>query len=160
VSRLTLGATQMRRQRNNQRLVPRSGGAPLSVGDEGSQVTPAQRVEPASASPGARYTREWRQRKHNGHCLLNLEVDEAAVVIGLIDHGLLSPLRADDRGALTEAARKALMLFCEGEGSLPDRRVYDKVRIELALRALRRKLPHGSSERRPQRAKPPRAKKR
>jgi hypothetical protein len=92
----------MRRQRNNQRLVPRRGDP---------RIAPARRIEP-SASPGARYTRAWRRRERSGQCLLRLEVDEASVIVGLVDRGLLSPLRADDRIALAEAAAKALMQFC------------------------------------------------
>jgi hypothetical protein len=90
------------------------------------------------------WTRAWRARERAGIVLLKLPMDEAALVVGLIDRGLLDPLRADDHTALTEAAKKALIQFCEA--SLPDRRVYDTIRVELALRALRRKLPHGSSK--------------
>ena len=132
---------------------------PLPVGDGTFRIAPAGRSEPSSASPGARYTRAWRARQQTGRIQLRLECDEAGLAIALIDRGLLDFNMADDRVALTRAAEQALALFCAGEGSPPDGKIYDTLRIELALRALRRKLRHGSSpkRRREQRTKSPRA---
>jgi hypothetical protein len=89
----------------------------------------ADRFEQAPPSKTSRdYTRAWRARERAGRCLLRLEVDEAALVVGLVDRGLLDPLKADDRIALTEAAGKALVMFCEGEASQREARIYDTVR--------------------------------
>ena len=86
-------------------------------------------------SPGATYTRRWRARRRTGRVLLHVELDEAELVIGLTNRGLLDPLRADDPAALTAAAQRALELFCSGDGSLPNTRIYDSLRVSLALRA-------------------------
>jgi hypothetical protein len=71
--------------------------------------------------------------------LLRLELDEAALVVGLVDRGLLDPLRADDRVALTAAAQRALEIFCDGDASQRDAAIYDKVKLALLLAALRKK---------------------
>jgi adenylate cyclase len=57
----------------------------------------ANRIEPPRSSPGARYTAAWRAREKAGRCLLTLEVDEAELVVALVDAGLLDPRIADDR---------------------------------------------------------------
>ncbi len=75
------------------------------------------------------YTRAWRARERSGRCLLKLEMDEANLVVGLVDRGLLDPLKADNRTALTEAAQKALIAFCDGEASQREARIYDSVRV-------------------------------
>jgi hypothetical protein len=64
-------------------------------------------------SPSALPTRRWRARAKNGRILLRLEVDEAALVIGLVDRGLLDPSIAHDRAAVTAAAERALEIFCD-----------------------------------------------
>jgi hypothetical protein len=64
----------------------------------------ARKAEPPPCSPGARYTAAWRAREKAGRCLLKLEVDEAELVVALVDAGLLDPLIADDRRAITAAA--------------------------------------------------------
>jgi hypothetical protein len=107
----------------------------------------ANKIEPPPSSPGARYTAAWRRRERTGRIQLKLEVDEAATVVGLIDCNLLDPLRADDRGAITEAAQRALALYLAGEGSRHDERICDTVRAELGLTALQKALPHVSKKR-------------
>jgi hypothetical protein len=69
---------------------------------------------------------------------LRIEIDEAALIVGLVDRGLLDPLRADSRAALTEAAGKALALFCAGEASPHDRGIVDTLRARLCLLAFQR----------------------
>jgi hypothetical protein len=93
----------------------------------------ANRVEPPPSSPGARYTAAWRRRGRTGRIQLKLEVDEAETVVGLVDCNLLDPLRAEDRGAITEAAQRALALYLAGEGSRHDERLCDTLRAELGL---------------------------
>src|SRR5262245_30899165 len=91
--------------------------------------------------PGARYTAAWRAREKAGRIQLKLEVDEAALVVGLVDAGLLDPLMADDRHAITAAAERALIQFCDGgEGSPREQRIHDSVRVRLVLTALKREL--------------------
>jgi hypothetical protein len=107
----------------------------------------ANRIEPPRSSPGARYTAAWRAREKAGRCLLTLEVDEAELVVALVDAGLLDPRIADDRAALTEAAQRALALYLAGEGSRHDERICDTVRAELGLTALQKALPHVSKKR-------------
>jgi hypothetical protein len=107
----------------------------------------ANRIEPPPSSPGARYTAAWRRRGRTGRIQLKLEVDETQTVVGLIDCNLLDPLRADDRGAITEAAQRALALYLAGEGSRHDERICDTVRAELGLTALQKALPHVSKKR-------------
>jgi len=106
----------------------------------------ARKVEPPACSPGARYTAAWRRRERTGRIQLKLEVDEAETVVGLVDCNLLDPLRADDRGAINDAARQALAIFLAGETSRQEQRIYDTMRIKLVLSALKRKLP-GPSKR-------------
>jgi hypothetical protein len=73
--------------------------------------------------------------------LLKLEVDEAALVVGLVDGGLLDPSAADDRRRITAAAQRALVQFCDGgETSRQEQRIYDTMRIRLVLSALKREL--------------------
>src|SRR5262245_50271183 len=110
----------------------------------------ARRLEQArrsACSPGARYTAAWRARERAGRCLLKIEVDEAQLVVALVDAGLLDPRIADDRAALTEAAQRALALYLAGEGSRHDERISDTVRAELGLTALQKVLPHVSKKR-------------
>jgi hypothetical protein len=99
----------------------------------------ARKLEPL---PRARHTAAWRAREKAGRILLKLEVDEAELVVGLIDAGLLDPLVADDRCAITAAAQRALVQFCcnNGETSPRAQRVYDTMRIRLVLLALKREL--------------------
>src|SRR5262249_19751789 len=56
----------------------------------------ASKLEPLPAKPGARRVAAWRARKRAGRVVLRLELDEAALVVGLVDAGLLNPLAADD----------------------------------------------------------------
>ena len=107
----------------------------------------ANKIEPSRRSPGARYTAAWRAREKAGRCLLTLEVDEAELVVALVDAGLLDPRIADDRAALTEATQRALALYLAGEGSRHDERICDIVRAELGLTALQKALLHGSQKR-------------
>jgi hypothetical protein len=116
----------------------------------------ADRLEQAhrpSSSRGASYTRAWRRREKAGRFLLKLEMDEAAVVVGLVDSGVLDPLKADDRAAITEAAQRALVQFCNGGGetSRQDQRIYDTLKVGLILSALKRKLRGPPKRRRPSR---------
>jgi hypothetical protein len=60
----------------------------------------AVRLEQArrsACSPGARHTAAWRARERAGRCLLKIEVDEAELVVALVDACLLDPRIADDR---------------------------------------------------------------
>lgn len=45
-------------------------------------------------APSTLSTWRWRNREKAGRVLLRLEVDEAALVIGLVDRGLLDPAMA------------------------------------------------------------------
>ena len=107
----------------------------------------ANRIEPPRSSPGARYTAAWRAREKAGRCLLKLEVDEAELVVALVDAGLLDPGIADNRAALAAATQRALARYLAGEGSRHDERICDIVRAELGLTALQKALLHGSQER-------------
>src|SRR5262245_17299725 len=107
----------------------------------------ANRIEPPRSSPGARYTAAWRAREKAGRCLLTLEVDEAELVVALVDAGLLDPRIADDRAALTEAAQRALALYLAGEPSRRDAEICASLRTELALSALQKALSHASPKR-------------
>jgi hypothetical protein len=107
----------------------------------------ANELEPPRRSQGARYTAAWRAREKAGRCLLTLEVDEAELVVALVDAGLLDFSAADDRAALTEATQRALALYLAGEGSRRDERICDTVRAELGLTALQKALPHVSKKR-------------
>ena len=110
---------------------------------------------PPPCSRGAQYTAAWRRREKAGRLLLKLEMDEAALVVGLVDCGVLDPLKADDRGAITEAAQRALVQFCDGgETSRQEQRIYDTVKVGLALSVLKRKL-RGPSRRRLRRSPRP-----
>jgi hypothetical protein len=100
-----------------------------------------------AARKAARYTAAWRAREKAGRCLLTLEVDEAELVVALVDAGLLDFSAADDRAALTEATQRALALYLAGEGSRHDERICDTVRAELGLTALQKALLHGSQKR-------------
>jgi hypothetical protein len=96
-------------------------------------VDVAARLErEARRARGRRDTRNWRARRDAGRVLLHPEVDEANVVVRLIDAGHLDPLHADDPAALNAAAARALETL--GDGSPPDTRTYDRVRVGLALR--------------------------
>src|SRR5262245_1830882 len=117
----------------------------------------ADKIEPPPRSKGARYMRALRQRERAGRILLRLEVDEAETVVGLINANLLSPLRGDDRNAITEAAQQALAKFLAGEDSRQQERVSASLKIQLLLRTLREKL-RAPAKRRPRRpARPDRA---
>jgi hypothetical protein len=91
--------------------------------------------------------RAWRARSKAGRCLLKLEIDEVELAVALVDAGLLDPSIADDRAALTEAAQRALVEFCNGEASRRDERICDSVRAELALTALQKASTHVSKRR-------------
>ena len=107
---------------------------------------------PTPISPGAGYTRRWRQRERSGKCLLRVEVDEAALTVALIDRGLLNPLEGDSRVALTKATEAALADLC-CEGSLHGTATHDRIKVELLLSILRRKVRRGRS-RRPTKSRP------
>jgi hypothetical protein len=107
----------------------------------------ANKIEPPRRSPGARYTAAWRAREKAGRCLLTLEVDEAELVVALVDAGLLDPRIADNRAALAAATQHALARYLAGEGSRHDERICDIVRAELGLTALQKALLHGSQKR-------------
>ena len=65
-------------------------------------------------SRSAMYTRRYRARLKAGQLVLqDIVVDEAVLVAGLVGLGLLDPLRADDRKALTAATGRALQAICE-----------------------------------------------
>ena len=61
---------------------------------------------------GARHMRAWCALARSGRCLLKLEMNEAELVVGLVERNLLDPLLADDLAAITQAAARALTLFC------------------------------------------------
>ena len=92
--------------------------------------------------------RALRQRERTGRILLRLEVDEAETVVGLINVGLLNPLRGDDRNAITEAAQQALTMFLAGEDLRQQERISASLKIQLLLRTLREKL-RAPAKRRP-----------
>src|SRR5262245_20750902 len=71
----------------------------------------------ARRARGRRDTRNWRAREKAGLCLLRLEIDEAALVVRLVECGFLDPALADSRVAITQAVQQVLMLFCAGEVS-------------------------------------------
>src|SRR5262245_29411476 len=112
-----------------------------------SSIAPARRAawlrqlaahfEEAPPSRGAAYTRIYRARIAAGQIVLrNIVVDETMLVLGLIDRGLLDPLRAEDRVAINAAAEKALTQYLNGgEASHHAARIYDTVRLNLALAA-------------------------
>ena len=105
----------------------------------------ATRLEPApTPSRGARYTRAWRERGRNGEVLLRVTVDEAAFAVAAVERGLLDPLLADDRAALTAAAEKALQLFCEGSPPAPQ--LGDSLRDRLVDAAVRREHGRGTDD--------------
>src|SRR5262245_1769973 len=97
-------------------------------------------------SAGARHTAAWRARERAGRCLLKVEVDLADTVIGLIDRGLLDPLKADDPAALNAAAAKALQQFCD-DGDVSRHADRDSIKVALLLKALRRKTRRGAARR-------------
>jgi hypothetical protein len=105
-------------------------------------VARLEQVKPPAPSAGARYTREWRARERAGRCLLRLEVDEAALVVTLVDRGLLDASKADSRAALSRAAERALAQL--GEVSPPAGANLDSLRLSLALQA--RETPWTTSE--------------
>jgi hypothetical protein len=96
----------------------------------------ASRLDPSPApSRNAIYTRRWRARQRNGRCLLKIEVDEVALIVGLVDNGFLSPALADDPVAVNRAAAKALEHLV-GETSHPDNEISARVKIGLLTTAL------------------------
>jgi hypothetical protein len=108
--------------------------------------------DPTSDAPSraAEYTRRWRARAQNGEILLRPIVDEAAFAVAAVDAGMLDPLRADDKTALTKAAEKVIAMFSTGELSPHDTGIHDKVRSELL--ATVRKLDVAASELSPRNA--------
>ena len=98
----------------------------------------AARLERPADPPtaGSGYTRRWRARQRNGQILLRVVVDEAAVAVAAVEHGLLNPLHADDRAALAAAAERALLLF--GESSPPEPAIRATVQTRL-MAAIARK---------------------
>jgi hypothetical protein len=99
-------------------------------------------------APSTLRTRRWREREKNGRILLRLELDEAALVVGLVDRNLLDPLVADERGAIATAAAKALKIFCDaGDTSQRDAAIRDKLTIALLLARLKEKARAGKSGR-------------
>jgi hypothetical protein len=113
----------------------------------------AARLKRASEpSPGAVYTRRWRQRERAGRCQLRIEVDEAELAVALVDRGLLDPALADSRAALARAAERALAQLCR-ETSRPSEAGLDTIRVGLCLATLQPKEPSpwptsGNSEKR------------
>jgi hypothetical protein len=92
----------------------------------------AGRLEPEGRrARGRAYTRKWRQRARDGQVLLRVVTDEVGLAVAAVTHGLLDPLRADDRAALAAAAGKVLDAFCTGDISLREPEIYDKVRAKL-----------------------------
>jgi hypothetical protein len=84
----------------------------------------AARLEQARPRKTSRdWMRAARARERDGIVVLKLAMDEAGLVIGLIDGGVLNPLQADNRIELAKAAQRALAMFCEG--SQFDGRIYD-----------------------------------
>ena len=89
-------------------------------------------------SLSAIYTRRYRERLRTGKVRLPILVDEADLVVMLIDRGLLNPLQADDRAALTAGAEQALRELCET--SQHGGATYDKLRLGMCLAAQKRKM--------------------
>src|SRR5262245_60836541 len=74
----------------------------------------ANRFERApKLAANARRTGQWRQRQRSGLCLLKIVADEANLAAMLVDVGLLDPLQADNRVALTRATERALARLCD-----------------------------------------------
>ena len=114
----------------------------------------ANKIDPSRRKSGAakptrgtaRYSAKWRARARAGHCLLRLEVDEVELSLALVDAGLLDPLLADDRAALTAATQRALALFLAGQPSRREAEICDSVKMELAATMLQKALsPDGKS---------------
>jgi hypothetical protein len=99
-----------------------------------------------SVKRGARNTAAWRQRQRTGKIVLRLEVDEASLTVGLVDAGLLDPLVADDKHAITAAAQQALVRFCEegGERTPPEEKIRDTIKARLLIVALKKALLHAT----------------
>jgi len=83
------------------------------------------------------YTRRYRERLRAGKVRLAIVMDEAALSAMLVDRGLLNPLQADDRAALTAGAEQALRQLCET--SQLGGETYDKLRLGMCLAAQKRK---------------------
>jgi len=88
------------------------------------------------------YTRQYRARLRAGKVRLAIVVDEAALTAMLVDRGLLNPLQADDRAALTAAAEQALRQLCET--SQHEGATYDKLRLAMCLAATQKGKACGS----------------
>src|SRR5206468_1610528 len=93
--------------------------------------------QPPPPSPRIAATRRWRTRERNGRILLKLELDEVSLVLALVDAGLLGVNEADNREAVSVAARRAFELFIAGDISPHGDR--DRIKIGLLLAALRKK---------------------
>jgi hypothetical protein len=89
-------------------------------------------------SPRVAATRRWRARERNGLIQLKVELDESALALALVDNGLLSVNRADDRKALSMGAQRILEDFIAGDVSRHDYR--DRVKVRLLLAVLREKV--------------------
>ena len=83
------------------------------------------------------YTRRYRERLRAGKVRLAIVMDEAALAAMLVDRGLLNPLQADDRAALTAGAEQALRQLCET--SQHEGATYDTLRLGMCLAAQKRK---------------------
>ena len=114
---------------------------------------------PRALAPSTLPTRRWRKRRQDGLVCLNVVIDEALLVVGLVDHNLLDPLRADDKCALAAAAGEALVRFCNSDASLPDAEIKDRLRVRL-LAAVRRMTRARLSSSNPTRARAPKGRRR
>jgi hypothetical protein len=107
----------------------------------------AARLERSGPSPGARYVRHHRQRLRDGLAVLQVEVEEVALAVALVDLGFLASDLADDRAALTKAAGRALSELCNA--LQPESVLRDSIRLRLISTALERRSPRGPHSTRP-----------
>jgi hypothetical protein len=101
----------------------------------------AKRLERGPPSRGSYYVARHRQRVRDGLAVLQVEVEEVALAVALVDLGLLPPDLADDRAALSKAAGRALSEFCNA--LQPESAIRDSVRLRLISTALGRRSPRG-----------------
>jgi hypothetical protein len=96
-----------------------------------------ERSAPSELAPSTLPTRLWRKRQRDGLLCLRIVIDEATLVVGLVERGLLDPLCADDKEAVAAAAARALARYCDGDASPHDARISDSLRASF-LDAVRR----------------------
>ena len=70
-------------------------------------------MDTQTQSPGAIRIQRFRKRQDAGRTVLQIEVDEAALVHELIGSGLLSPTEADNKLAVSKALERAVAVMIE-----------------------------------------------